>query len=86
MKTQTRYSFDVPTRTMFGAGTLNELHTQPMPGKKAMVVISNGKSTRANGYLDRTIEQLKLAGVQSVVFDKVQANPLKATIRAREWL
>ena len=80
MKTQTRYSFDVPTRTMFGAGTLNELHTQPMPGKKAMVVISNGKSTRANGYLDRTIEQLKLAGVQSVVFDKVQANPLKATV------
>ncbi len=45
-----------------------------------MVVISNGKSTRANGYLDRTLEQLKLAGVESVVFDKVQANPLKATV------
>ena len=32
-----------------------------MPGKKAMIVISNGKSTRANGYLDRTQEQLKAA-------------------------
>ena len=80
MKTLTRFTFDVPTQTLFGAGILNKLHTQPMPGKKAMVVISNGKSTRANGYLDRTLEQLKLAGVESVVFDKVQANPLKATV------
>ncbi len=80
MKTRTHYSFDVPTRTMFGAGVLNELHAQPLPGKKALIVISNGKSTRANGYLDRTTEQLGLAGVEFVVFDKIQANPLKATV------
>ena len=32
-----------------------------MPGKKAMIVISRGKSARENGYLARTEEQLKLA-------------------------
>lgn len=74
------YNMYVPTRTLFGAGELNNLHKQIMPGKKAMIVISKGKSTRANGYLDRTEEQLKLAGVESVVFDKVEANPLKSTV------
>ena len=64
---------------MFGAGKLNELHNQQLPGKKALLVISNGKSTRANGYLDRTVKELEKAGVTSVVFDKVQANPLKST-------
>jgi len=76
------YNMYVPTRTMFGAGQLNNLHEQKMPGKKAMIVISNGKSTRENGYLARTEEQLKLAGVETVVFDKVEANPLRSTIMA----
>ena len=31
----------VPTRILFGAGQLNHLHEQKMPGKKAMLVISN---------------------------------------------
>lgn len=74
------FNMYVPTRVLFGAGQLNNLHEQKMPGKKAMIVISNGKSTRANGYLSRTEEQLRLAGVETVVFDKVQPNPLKATV------
>lgn len=70
----------VPTRIVFGAGMLNKLSRQKMPGKKAMIVISNGKSTRANGSLDRTIAELDKAGVESVVFDKIMANPLKSTV------
>ncbi|HWQ70883.1 MAG TPA: iron-containing alcohol dehydrogenase [Desulfitobacteriaceae bacterium] len=76
------YNMYVPTRTLFGAGQLNNLHTQKMPGKKAMIVISKGKSARANGYLERTEDQLKLAGIETVVFDKVEANPLKSTVMA----
>lgn len=70
----------VPTRTLFGVGELNNLHNQKMPGKKAMIVISNGKSTRSNYYLDRTEKQLNMAGVETVLFDKVEANPLKSTV------
>ena len=69
MDTNLVYDMYVPTRVMFGAGMLNQLGKQPMPGKKALIVISNGKSTRANGYLARTEEQLKKAGVESEVFD-----------------
>lgn len=74
------YNFFNPTRVLFGAGQLNNLHEQEMPGKKAMVVISNGNSTRESGALDRTMEQLHMAGVETVLFDKVGANPLKAIV------
>lgn len=74
------FNMYVPTRILFGAGQLDNLHLQAMPGNKAMIVISNGKSTRTNGYLSRTEEQLQLAGAESVVFDKVQPNPLKADV------
>ena len=75
-------SFDmyVPTRVLFGAGQLNNLHSQKMPGKRAMIIISKGKSTKVNGYLRRTEEQLKAAGVEMAVFAKVQANPLRSTV------
>lgn len=72
----------VPTRILFGAGQLSALHTQKMPGKKALVVISNGKSTKANGYLNRVLEELSLAGVETAVFDRIEANPLKSTVMA----
>lgn len=74
------YMFYAPTRVLFGAGQLNKLHEQAMPGKKAMLVISNGKSTRMSGALDRTMEQLRAAGVDVALFDKVGANPLKSTV------
>ena len=45
-----------------------------------MVVISNGKSTRENGSLDRTLNELHQAGVETVLFDKVGANPLKSVM------
>lgn len=82
MNTDMHYEMFVPTRTLFGAGTLNKLGEQKLPGKKALLMISNGKSTRASGTLARTEEQLRKAGVESVLFDKVEANPLKTTVMA----
>ena len=61
------FNFAVTTNAQFGAGKLNDLHTMLnvpgalVQGKKALVVISNGKSTRANGYLDRLERELKQA-------------------------
>lgn len=80
MKTNLSYDMYIPTRTLFGAGALNELHKQPLPGKKALLVISNGKSTRANGYLDRTVRELEMAGASWVLFEKIPPNPLLAVV------
>lgn len=74
------YNWYAPTRVLFGAGQLNNLSAQQLPGKKALLVISNGKSTRVNGYLDRTLQQLEQNGVQTVLFDKVGANPTKPVV------
>lgn len=82
MKTNLTYDMYVPTRVMFGAGMLNKLCEQPMPGKRALIVISNGKSTRANGYLSRTKEQLHKAGVETFLFDGVMPNPTVGNVNA----
>lgn len=79
------FNFAVSTNAQFGAGKLNELHTMlnvpgAVQGKKALIVISNGKSTRANGYLNRLEKELEQAGMEYVVFDKVPANPTKPVV------
>lgn len=70
----------VPTRILFGQGQLNQLHAQEMPGKKALVVVSNGKSAKASGAFDRTMEELKKAGVETAVYAGIMANPLKSSV------
>lgn len=80
MNTRMNFSFYNPTRILFGASELNNLHKQTMPGKKALLLISNGKSTKVNGSLDRTIEQLEKAGIEYAIFDKIMENPYKSVI------
>ena len=74
------FEFYNPTRIVFGSGKLNALSEQTLPGKKAMLLISNGKSTRISGSLDRVKEQLEKAGAAYAVFDKIMENPVKEVI------
>ncbi|MDO5398161.1 MAG: iron-containing alcohol dehydrogenase [bacterium] len=74
------FNFYAPTRVLFGNGQLNNLNIQAMPGKRALIVISNGKSTKENGYLERLQEQLSLANVDYDLFDEIEPNPLKSTV------
>lgn len=76
------YQFFTLTRVLFGVGTLGQLHQQTMPGKKALLIISNGRSAIENGYLSRTEAELQKAGVEWVIFNQVEANPLKSTVMA----
>ena len=80
MQTKQHFIMNVSTKTIFGAGSLNSLHEQDFNARKALIVISSGKSTRANGYLDRTEKELHLAGIETAVFDKVEPNPSKDTV------
>ena len=78
----------MPAQIFFGAGSLDNLGSAPLPGAKALIVIG-GTSVRRLGYLDRVQALLKNQGVESVVFDKVQPNPvvehvMEAAALARE--
>ncbi|MDR1337207.1 MAG: iron-containing alcohol dehydrogenase [Tannerella sp.] len=70
------FNYFIPTRILFGAGKLNELATVSLPGRKALVVISAGKSMRANGYLERVLSLLKENRTEAVVFDRICSNPV----------
>ena len=74
------YTMYIPTRILFGNGKLKELHTQVMPGEKPLLVISNGKSVKENGSYYTVVQELAHAGMQAIVFDQVQANPLRSTV------
>ena len=74
------FNFNNPTNLIFGAGKLDTLGGQKLPGRKALLLISNGKSTKANGYLDRTITQLEKAGVDSVISAGIMENPVKEAV------
>ena len=65
----------MPAQIFFGAGSLDNLGSAPLPGTKALIVIG-GTSVKRLGYLDRVQALLKKQGVESVVFDKVQPNPV----------
>jgi len=71
------FSLYMPARVLFGCGKLQELGTTPfLPGKKALVVIGASGAMRKQGYLRRVTQLLKKNGASSVVFDKIQPNPL----------
>ena len=74
------FMFHNPTKLLFGSGKLAELHNERLPGKKALLLISSGKSVKTNGSLARTEEELRLAGADYVIFDKIIENPLNTTV------
>ena len=70
------FDFFIPTRILFGAGKLAELGRTPLPGSKALVVISAGQSMRRNGYLDKVLTLLRENHTEAVLFDRILPNPI----------
>lgn len=74
------FTFYMPTKVLFGAGQLQNLHNEQMPGRKALIVTSNGQSTKKFGYLKATEKELDEAGVAHVLFDEVRPNPTRQNV------
>ena len=74
------FTYYMPTRLLFGTGTLKELAQTPfLPGKKALIVIGAAGAMRKHGYLEKITALLAENNVESVVFDKIMANPVEVT-------
>ena len=76
-----KFSLYIPTRLEFGCGKIRSLSQLPMPGKRALVVVSGGASMTKFGYLDFVVKQMQMAGVSSLVLAKVKPNPVKETVQ-----
>ena len=74
------FDFYNPTHLLFGSGKLGELGGQKLPGKKALLLISAGKSAKASGALEKTQAQLARAGAEYVVCANIRENPAKELV------
>lgn len=80
IKTDNSFFNTIPTHIEFGAGKLNGLSEFLPEAKKALIVTTNGKSIKRNGYLNTVEEQLDKKGIEHVLFDKIEPNPLNTTV------
>lgn len=74
------FNFYNPTNLIFGAGKLEELGNQPLPGKKAFLLISSGNSVKKYGTLERVQKQLEKAKTEYTVCDNIHENPSKEVV------
>ncbi|KAF1075027.1 iron-containing alcohol dehydrogenase [Halodesulfovibrio sp. MK-HDV] len=71
------FMFHMPTKLIFGSGKLKELSDPAnVPGKKAFIVISSGGSMIRHSYLTFVQNMLNHNNVESVVYNKIQENPI----------
>lgn len=71
-----KFTFDNPTKLLFGSGSIENLHKEAMPGKKALLLMSTGKSAYRSGAYDKVVAQLDKAGVSHIDFNGIMENPL----------
>lgn len=77
-----QFEFYVPTRIVFGEGTLSELNNRYMPGRKALLVMSKGGSAVKSGAYDRVYQALSSAGAPPVVYAGIGSNPTLEAVNA----
>jgi alcohol dehydrogenase len=73
------FEFHMPTKILFGAGQLKQLHKEQMPGRKALIVTSNGQSTKKYGYLKAVEDELALAVCSTFSSTRCAPIPLATT-------
>ncbi len=74
------FSYYIPTKILFGRGQLSNLHKEQLPGTRALIVTTSGRSVVDNGYLARVEEELKAGGASYVIYNQVTANPAKSEV------
>ena len=71
-----------PARVIFGAGRLKELGSVSLPGKKALLCVTQDGLMEKLGIQKRVTDLLKENGTEYVIFDRVQPNPTQSGVMA----
>lgn len=69
--------FTLPRDMYYGKGSLEQLKN--IQGKKAILVLGGG-SMKKFGFVDRAVEYLKEAGIETVLFENVEPDPSVETV------
>ncbi|MCG7206614.1 iron-containing alcohol dehydrogenase [Streptomyces arenae] len=68
-------AYDVPTRVVFGEGTVERAGELVREHGSRALVVTGRTAARRHGHLDRVLASLAAAGVGATVYDRVSANP-----------
>nr|WP_300092046.1 iron-containing alcohol dehydrogenase [Sedimentibacter sp.] len=71
------YRFTLPRDMYYGKGALEQLKT--LEGKRAILVIGGG-SMKKFGFVDKVLGYLKEAGIETSIFENVEADPSVETV------
>lgn len=74
------FNFYMPTQLYIGRGSLSVLSKVDIPGKKALIVTTSGKSVKKYGYLEKVEKLLKSREIEFVLYDKVKSNPTRDNV------
>ena len=69
-----------PAKIIFRTGCTDSLADYDMPGKKALIVTSNGSSAVKTGIADKIKNALDQKGIGYVFYSKITPNPTKAQV------
>lgn len=75
-----KHQFYMPVRLHFGPGCISELGDEVLPGRKALIVITNENWIVEQGHLDRIKLLLKRAGAENAVYNGVHPNPTVSSV------
>ena len=67
----------IPTKVVFGPGKLKELASMKLPGKKALICVTEDGLMEKLGIQGRVLQYLSQNQIESVVYDKVTPNPTR---------
>ena len=69
------YSYYMPSRLIIGEGALKKFHEQKLSFKKALIVMTKGKSLEKYGFLADLLHELEFLDIKHVLFQEVLPNP-----------
>lgn len=81
MTVQTSFTAFSPTKLVFGPGKLEALAEEALPGKKALLLTSNGSAMERTGILARVRALLEERNIPFFHLGVVEPNPLAATVQ-----
>ena len=80
------FVWNMPTRLHFGKDVCDKIQSiAPSYGKTALLMIGGG-SAKKNGVLKKIEHQLKLAGIDTILYEGISSNPRIEEVREAKRL
>ncbi|MGZ4106726.1 MAG: iron-containing alcohol dehydrogenase [Tumebacillaceae bacterium] len=74
------FELHMPTRIEFGRGIVDKVGAEAAKIAGKALIVTGRTSTKKTGVLQRVVESLEKAGVEAVVFDRIEPNPRTHTV------